>query len=98
MFEDCRVEAKSVEDFLKKYYRHDRYHGRGDDYASVVLASHKRDFTEQGYTIISRHESVTGEVVAYFGSRPTIRAADGITAAQKFEVEGIVRKLITGKA
>jgi len=67
MFEECKVEAKSVADFLERYYRHDRYRGRGEDYAAVVLASHKKDFAEQGYTIISRYESITGQVIAYFG-------------------------------
>lgn len=67
MFEECRVKAESVEDFLERYYRYDRYRGRGEDYAAVVLASHKEDFAKQGYTIISRFESVTGNVVAYFG-------------------------------
>ena len=31
-------------------------------------------------------------------SRPTLHTPDGLTAAQKSEVEQIVRKLITGKA
>ena len=77
MFDNCRVEAESVSDFLEKYYKRDRYHGRGVDYAAVVLAHHEKDFAELGYTIISRHESVTGNVVAYFDkNRPTQRAAD----------------------
>lgn len=70
MFEHCRVAADSVEDFLERYYLRDRYHGRGAEYAAAVLASHQRDFERQGYDIISRHESVTGQVVAYF-SEPT---------------------------
>lgn len=79
MFDNCRVEAESVSDFLEKYYKRDRYHGRGVDYAAVVLAHHEKDFAELGYTIISRHESVTGNVVAYFDkNRPTQRAADGV--------------------
>ena len=66
MFKHCRVAADNVADFLERYYLRDRYHGRGADYAACVLASHERDFERQGYTIISRHESVTGQVVAYF--------------------------------
>lgn len=66
MFENCRVDAANVEDFLEHYYLRDRYHGRGADYAAAVLASHERRFGQHGYTIISRHESVTGQVVALF--------------------------------
>jgi hypothetical protein len=62
----CRVAAASVADFLERYYLRDRYHGRGADYAAAVLASHERDFEAHGYDIISRHESVTGSVVALF--------------------------------
>ena len=67
-FADCRVEAASVEDFLERYYLRDRYHGRGADYAAAVLASHQSDFERDGFDIISRHESVTGSVVAFFAA------------------------------
>lgn len=68
MFEDCQVEAESVADFLARYYRPERYHGRGDDYAAGLLASYEADFARHGYTFISHHDSVTGRVVAFFGS------------------------------
>ena len=67
-FANCRVDAASVEDFLDRFYLPARYRGRGADYAASVLASHQRDFLQRGYDIISRHESVTGEVVAYFAA------------------------------
>jgi len=67
-FRDDRVEAESVADFLERYYRPDRYHGRGEDYAAAVLASHEKHFEKHGYDIISRHESMTGKVVAYFAT------------------------------
>lgn len=41
---------------------------------------------------------VTVKYMSVCEQRLTMRAADGLTAAQKSEVEGIVRKLITGKA
>ena len=68
MFQDNKVNADSVADFLDRYYKPDRYRGRGDDYAAVLLASHERDFAQQGYDIISRWDSVTGQVVAFFGA------------------------------
>jgi len=67
-FANCRVQATSVEDFLDRYYLPARYRGRGAEYAASVLASHQRDFSQRGFDIISRHESVTGEVVAYFAA------------------------------
>jgi len=67
MFENNAVPASSIADFLERYYRPDRYHGRGEDYAACLLASHEHDFQTYGYDIISRHDSVTGQVVAFFG-------------------------------
>jgi hypothetical protein len=66
LFWDDRVKAKSVKDFLEKYYRPDRYHQRGEDYATAVLASHEKDFSEEGWTFITHHDSVTGENVSFF--------------------------------
>jgi hypothetical protein len=65
-----RVHADSVADFLDRYYKHDRYRGRDahtPGYSDAVLASHKEHFVQWGYDIISRHESVTGEMVSYYG-------------------------------
>ena len=67
-FENDRVEAESVKDFLERYYRPDRYHGRGEDYAASLLASHEAYFERHGYDVISRHDSVMGKVVVYFGA------------------------------
>jgi hypothetical protein len=67
-FAHCRVQASSVADFLDRYYLPARYRGRGADYAAAVLTSHQQHFSQHGYDIISRHESVTGEVVAYFAA------------------------------
>lgn len=65
LFSDCEVKAKSVKHFLEKYYRPDRYHERGEEYAKVLLASHELHFERYGYDIISRHDSVTGKVVCF---------------------------------
>ena len=69
MFENNRVAADSVASFLEKYYKPQRYQERGEAYAAAVLASHEQHFERCGYDIISRHESVTGKVVAYFGHK-----------------------------
>jgi hypothetical protein len=53
----------TIQEFLSKYYRPDRYTGRGEEYAKTVLASHEKHFKELGFDLISRHESVTGQAV-----------------------------------
>ena len=67
-FADCRVPAASVPDFISRYYRGDRLQGYEigcPGYVAAVIASHERDYATQGYTIISRHESTTGQPVAW---------------------------------
>ena len=69
MFESWKkyqVKADSVEDFLHRYYKPIRYTGRGADYAAILLESYRNDVNKQGFCIISHHDNVTGEVVAYY--------------------------------
>lgn len=68
IFKSCRVtDVKTVAEFLDRYYRKDKYTGRGEEYAATVLESHEKDFKELGVDWISRHESNIGEVVAFYG-------------------------------
>lgn len=62
-----KVQAVSVEDFRKRYTRPSAYQQRGAEYVAAVLESARRDLEKYGYTIISRHDSITGDVVAYYG-------------------------------
>ena len=55
----------TVREFVEKFQKHERLHGRGDDYAECVIASSEDQFRLHGYTIISRHESITGEPIWY---------------------------------
>lgn len=91
MFENNRVEAESVRDFLKRYYKLGRYHGRGEECAAGLLASHEADFEQYGHDIISRHDSVTGQVVAYFGS-----AAPSSPLEALEELADLVQDIIDG--
>lgn len=68
LFRDFQVQASSVSDFLNRYYKAERYKLRGDEYAAALLASHESDFLNDGYDIISHHDSVTGRVVAFYGA------------------------------
>jgi hypothetical protein len=60
---------ETVAQFLDRFYKPDRYTGRGAEYASTLLASHELDFITTGYDLISHFDSVTGEqVVLIYGS------------------------------
>jgi hypothetical protein len=67
LFYSARVEAESIADFLERYYKPDRYHGRGEDYAAILLASYQENYESNGYKAISHHDSATGRTVSYFG-------------------------------
>lgn len=59
----------SVEEFLSRYYKAERYTGRGADYAALLLASYNREMSERGYCFISSHDSVTGRTVSILQSQ-----------------------------
>lgn len=62
-----QVQAESVEDFRQRYTKPERYQKRGTDYVPAVVQSAYEDMERYGFTIISHHDSVTGDVVAYYG-------------------------------
>lgn len=57
--------CKTIEEFLEKYYKHERYQGRGEKYAESLLNNHKEVFLQEGVDWISHHDSVTGQVVSF---------------------------------
>ena len=63
---DNIVKADSVEDFLKRYYKPERYTGRGNAYAKILLCSYNKDHEDKGYCFISAHDSVTGQIVVFW--------------------------------
>ena len=64
--ENAVDDVSSVEEFLQRYYKKDRYEGRGPEYAQLILANCKKEIEEMGMTYISRFESITGEVVSFY--------------------------------
>lgn len=58
-FKKFAVEAESLRDFC------DRYHNY--EYSETDYKMHKFDMEKDGYTIIDHWDSVTGEVVSYYG-------------------------------
>ena len=59
------VKAKSVKDYLNKYYKKSRYTGRGKDYAKILFASYQEEYAERGFVCTSHHDNVTGEFIAW---------------------------------
>jgi len=65
-YKKYKVQAASVADFLDRYYKTNRYYWRGVEYAALLLKRYEKEFADQGYVFISRHDSKTGEIVSYF--------------------------------
>jgi hypothetical protein len=66
-FKKYAVPADSVQDFLNRYHKKSSYTGRGEEYAKCVLKSYQEEFKKYGFCFTSHHDSVTGEVVAFYG-------------------------------
>lgn len=60
------TDCTTVAEFCDRYYKHERYYGRGKEYADVCLKYHQKNYDELGYTMLSRHESRTGEAVTFY--------------------------------
>ncbi len=57
----------TVGEFLKKFYRPERYTGRGEEYAKVLFDSYTAQYADEGIVWISKHDSVTGKLVSFVG-------------------------------
>ncbi|MEB2351839.1 MAG: DNA N-6-adenine-methyltransferase [Burkholderiaceae bacterium] len=66
-YQQYEMPAADVADFLARYYKTDRYTGRGADYAAALLKSYEERFEADGFVIISHHDSRLGEIVSYYG-------------------------------
>ena len=60
-------DVSSISEFCNRYYKDNRYNGRGKEYAACCLKSNIEHFNKYGYTFITHHDSRTGEVVSYYG-------------------------------
>lgn len=65
-FKAYQVPAASVEDFRQRYTKPERYAQRGPEYVAAVLEAARADLERFGFTIIDRHDSITGEPVAFY--------------------------------
>jgi len=60
------TDVATVEQFLDRYYKPDRFRGRGAGYAAALIASHTATLDRDGVDIISHHDSRSGEVVSFY--------------------------------
>ena len=60
--EDCEL----LEEFMDKYYKHERYKGRGKEYAYNLFMSHRDYLLKYEFDFISKHDSITGRVVSFY--------------------------------
>ncbi|HBC0308493.1 TPA: hypothetical protein I8P22_002414 [Salmonella enterica subsp. enterica serovar Napoli] len=56
--------------FLRDHYKHERFEGRnspvwGHDYAAYIERSARESLEKYGFSVISCHESKTGEAIFY---------------------------------
>lgn len=63
---DAVTDVQTVQEFADRYYRPERYTGRGADYAALCVKSLVEMVQKHGYCWLSHHESRTGNVVAFF--------------------------------
>jgi hypothetical protein len=59
------VKAKSVKDYLDRYYKKSRYTGRGEEYAKSLFESYQADYDKHGYVCTSHHDNLMGEFIAW---------------------------------
>lgn len=67
------TDVATVEEFVRRYYKADRItHMLRDypDYFDILVQSRNKDIAEDGVTIISHHDSVTGQVVSFYPPTP----------------------------
>lgn len=67
-YKQYEVKANNIENFLKKYTKHDKHEGRGNEYVQYRIKSYYEEFNKYGFCFITHHDSVTGEVVSYYGN------------------------------
>jgi len=63
-----QVTACDCADFIARFYKPERSVGRGPACVASLIAACEDDLRADGVTIISHHDSVTGQIVSFYGS------------------------------
>lgn len=67
-FKKYKVKADSIEDFLKRHSKPKAHELREKEYIEARIKSHTEDLQKYGYTFITHHDSITGEIVSWYGN------------------------------
>jgi len=66
----CAVkDCQTVAEFAFKYRKKERFSGRGKEYEKAILASHHEEIASRGWTSISKHDNVTGELITFIAAQ-----------------------------
>lgn len=68
LFKEYEVQAESVEDFLMRYSKPKAHTLRGEEHVQLRIDSYTEELEKFGFCFITHHDSVTGEIVSYYGS------------------------------
>ena len=65
-FKRFAVPASNVQDFLQRYSKPKAHALRGSEHVALRIKSYQRELQQYGFCFITHHDSVTGEIVAYY--------------------------------
>lgn len=65
-FKKYEVKANNLEEFCSNFYKKKSYSDRGSEYMIACLEGHIEHLERYGYTFITSHDSITGEIVSYY--------------------------------
>lgn len=70
LYEKCKeyqvTDVTTLEDFYSRYYKPERYTGRGEEYVKACLESGREHISRHGYAVITYHSSITGLEVTFY--------------------------------
>ena len=66
------TDCKTVEEFAHKYRKFERFQAQGKEYVKKIIESHYEDIAINGYTSISRHDSVLGKHITFKPKQGTL--------------------------
>lgn len=61
------TDVETVAEFILRYYKPEIYKEFGKEYAKTLIESHQMYFECFGVDWISKHDSVTGSIVSFYG-------------------------------
>lgn len=64
---EIAVECNNIKEFAYTYRKAERFLQLGREYVSQIMGRHLIELADYGYTLISKHESTTGNCIAYVG-------------------------------